>query len=172
MIVDSASWLQRPYGTSEKTASAILAVVKRFVADVGVSRAFRTDNGAGYTRRFVGGKPWNITRVHGPVHPRDMMVLSRALKAGFVARLGVPHLYPSVRLEKIRACTDAAGINVWLEKYLLQLGGYLGQRRAALPPRDTYSTGAARRCHCSLPARILVCLTSGRRAPGLAYALS
>ena len=45
MFVDSASRLQRPYGVSDKGAAAIIFVVKRFVADMGVPRAFRTDNG-------------------------------------------------------------------------------------------------------------------------------
>ena len=49
MFVDSASRFQRPYGTRDKSASAILGVVQRFVADMGVPRAFRTDNGAEYT---------------------------------------------------------------------------------------------------------------------------
>ena len=49
MFVDSASRLQRPYGTRDKTAAAILAVVKRFIADMGVPRAFRSDNGREYT---------------------------------------------------------------------------------------------------------------------------
>ena len=35
MFVDSASRLQRPYGVREKSAAAILSVVKRFVADMG-----------------------------------------------------------------------------------------------------------------------------------------
>ena len=49
MFVDSASRLQRPYGTRGKSAAAILAVVKRFIADMRVPRAFRSDNGAEYT---------------------------------------------------------------------------------------------------------------------------
>ena len=49
MFVDSASRLQRPYGVREKNAAAILSVVKRFVADIGVPRAFRTDNGTEYS---------------------------------------------------------------------------------------------------------------------------
>ena len=49
MFVDSASRFQRPYGTREKSASVILGVIQRFVADMGVPRAFRTDNGAEYT---------------------------------------------------------------------------------------------------------------------------
>ena len=48
MFVDSASRLQRPYGVREKSAAAILSVVKCFVADLGVPRAFRTDNGIEY----------------------------------------------------------------------------------------------------------------------------
>ena len=49
IFVDSASRLQRPYGVSEKSAASILSGVKRFVADMGVPRAFRTDNGTEYS---------------------------------------------------------------------------------------------------------------------------
>ena len=49
MFVDSAFRFQRPYGTRDKSTSAILDVAQRFVADMGVPRAFRTDNGAEYT---------------------------------------------------------------------------------------------------------------------------
>ena len=49
MFVDSASRFQRPYETRVKSASAILGVVQRFVADMGVPREFRTDNGTEYT---------------------------------------------------------------------------------------------------------------------------
>ena len=49
MFVHSTSRFQRPYGTRDKSASAILGVGKRFVANMGVARAFRTDNGAEYT---------------------------------------------------------------------------------------------------------------------------
>ena len=53
MFVDRASRLQRPYGTRDKSADAILAVVKRFIADIGVPRAFRSDNGAEYTNHSL-----------------------------------------------------------------------------------------------------------------------
>ena len=53
MFVDSASRLQRPYGVREKSAAAILSVVKRFVADMGVPRAFRTDNGTEYSNSML-----------------------------------------------------------------------------------------------------------------------
>ena len=49
MFVDSASRLQRPYGVREKSVAAIISVVKRFVADMGVPLAFRTDNGTEYS---------------------------------------------------------------------------------------------------------------------------
>ena len=49
MFVDSASRFQRPFGTRDKSASATLGVVQRFVAGMGVPRVFRTDNGAEYT---------------------------------------------------------------------------------------------------------------------------
>ena len=49
MFVDSTSRLQHPYETRDKSASAILDVVKRLVADIGVPRAVRADNGAEYT---------------------------------------------------------------------------------------------------------------------------
>ena len=46
MFVDSASRRQRPYGTRERSADGFASVVERFVADVGVPHAFRTDNGS------------------------------------------------------------------------------------------------------------------------------
>ena len=54
MFVDSALRLQRPYGAREKSTSAILAVVKPFVADMGVPGAFRTNNGTEYTNAMFG----------------------------------------------------------------------------------------------------------------------
>ena len=53
MFVDSASRYQRPYGTGDKSASAILGVVQRFVVDMGVRRASRTDNGTEYTNSAI-----------------------------------------------------------------------------------------------------------------------
>ena len=45
MFMDSASHLQRWYGTQDKSASTILGVVRRFVTGTGVPRAVRADNG-------------------------------------------------------------------------------------------------------------------------------
>ena len=51
MFVDSAPCLQRPYGTRDKNAPTSIAFVERFVVDMGVPRAFRTDDGSDYTTR-------------------------------------------------------------------------------------------------------------------------
>ena len=97
MFVDSASRLQRPYGVREKSAATILSVVKRFVADMGVPRAFRTDNGTEYSNSmfvdFCNGL--GIRREFtAPYTPQQNgpgeSAISRALKPGHAARLGVP----------------------------------------------------------------------------------
>ena len=125
MFVDSASRLQRPYGVRKKSAAAIPSVVKRFVADMGVPRAFRTDNSTEYSNTmfvdFCNGlrirrgftAPYTPQQ-NGPVES----AMSRAFKAAHAARLGVPQLYPGIRLEEIRGCTDAAGTSLWLESLL------------------------------------------------------
>ena len=51
---------------------------------------------------------------NGPVES----AISRDFKAGHAARLGVPQLYPDIRLEEIRGCTDTAGTSLWLESLL------------------------------------------------------
>ena len=96
MFVDGSSRSQRPYGTRKKSASAILGVVQRFVADMGVPRAFRTDNGTEYTNStFV--EYCNSLRIrreltapytpqqNGPVESG----LSWVIKAGHAARIEV-----------------------------------------------------------------------------------
>ena len=124
-FVDSASRLQRPYGIRDKSAATILSVVKCFVAGMGVPRAFRTDNGTEYSNSmfvdFCDGRrvrreftaPYTPQQ-NGPVES----AISRAFKAGHAARLGVPQLYPDIRLEEIRGCTDAEGTSLWLESLL------------------------------------------------------
>ena len=124
-IVDSASRLQRPYDSCEKRADAIVSVVKRFVADKGVSRAFRIGNGTECSNSmfvdFCNGvrvrrevtTPYTPQQ-NGPVES----AISRAFKAGHAARLGVPQLYPDIRLEVVRGCTDAAGTSFLLESLL------------------------------------------------------
>ena len=92
IFVDSALRLQRPYGAREKGAAAIFSVVKRFVADMGIPRALRTDNGTEYSnsmfvdfcnslgirREFTASY---TPQQNGPVE----RAISRAFKAGHAA---------------------------------------------------------------------------------------
>ena len=126
----------------EKSAAAILSVVKRFVADMGVPRVFRTDNGIEYSKSmfvdFCDGlgirreftAPY-MPQQNGPVES----AISRAFKAGHAARLGVPQLYPDIRLEEIRGSTDAAGTSLWLESLLWASEYY---NRAATSANDEW----------------------------------
>ena len=98
---------------------------ERFVADMGVPRAFRTDNGIEYSNimfvDFCNGlgirraftAPYTPQQ-NGPVES----AISRAFKAGHAARHGVPQLYPDIRLEEIKGWTEAAGTSLWLESLL------------------------------------------------------
>ena len=92
MFVDSASRLQRSYGVREKSAAAILSVVKRFVADMGVPRAFRADNGTEYSNSmfvdFCNGLG-NRREFTAPYTPQQNgpveSAISRAFTAGHAA---------------------------------------------------------------------------------------
>lgn len=113
MFVDSASQLQRLYGTREKSASVILAVVKRFVADMSFPRPFCTDNRTEYTNGLFLDycKTSKFDASSRRRTPRSKIALSRAqhrelLRLGS-ALLEIPQLYPDVRLEEVRGCTDA-----------------------------------------------------------------
>ena len=92
MFVDSASRLQWPYGVREKRAGAILSVVKRFVADMGVPRAFRTDSGTEYSNSmfldFCNGLGIRrgLTAPYTPQQNEPVeSTISRAFKAGHAA---------------------------------------------------------------------------------------
>ena len=94
------------YGAREKSADAIVSVVKRFVADMGVPHAFRTDNDTEYLNSmFVDfcndlGICREFTAPFTPQQNRPVeSAISREIKAGHAARLGVPQLYPDIRLE-------------------------------------------------------------------------
>ena len=52
MFVGSALYLQRPYGARKKSTAAIFSIMKCFVADMGVPRAFRIDNGTEYSNNM------------------------------------------------------------------------------------------------------------------------
>ena len=110
---------------AQKERGRHFSVVKRFVADMGVPSAFRTDkgteypnsmfmdfcNGLGIRREFTA--PYTPQQ-NGPVES----AISRAFKARYAARLGVQHLYLDIHLEEIRGCTDAAGTSLWLDSLL------------------------------------------------------
>ena len=122
MFVDSASSFQRPYGTRDKSASTILDVVKRFVADMGVPRALRTNNGAELTNStFVGYcnslgirlelmAPYTPQQ-NGPVESG----LSRVIKTGHAARLEVNKLFPDIHLEIFKGVQDSDGSSLRME---------------------------------------------------------
>ena len=116
MFVDSASRFQRPYGTQDKSASAIFGVVQRFVADMRVLRVFRTDNEADYTNSaFVEYcNSLQICReLMSPYTPQQNdpveSGLSRAIKAGHAARIEVNRLFPDVHLESLKGARDPDG---------------------------------------------------------------
>ena len=156
MFVDSASRFQRPYGTRDKSASAILDVVQRFVAEVGARRAFRTDNGAEYTnstfveycnslriRRELTA-PYTSTQ-NGPVKSG----LSPMIKAGHAARIEVNRLFSDVHLERLNGVRDPDDSSLWMESVCGPLRDSTAPRprqTAACFPHTRYSSETARRC--------------------------
>ena len=138
MLVDSASRFQRPYGTGDKSAPAILGVVQRFVADMGVPPAFRTDNGAEYTNStFV--DYCNSLRIRceptAPYTPQQNGPVesgfSRAIKAGHAARVEVNKLFPDVDLERLKGVRDPDGSSLWMESVLWASEGFNGSATTA-----------------------------------------
>ena len=128
MFVDSASRFQRPYGTRDKSASAILVVVQRFVVDMGVPRAFRT---AEYVNSaFV--EYCNSLQIHRertvPYTPQQNgpaeSGFSRAIKAGYAARIEVNRLFPDVHLERLMGVRDPDGSSLWMESVLWASEGF------------------------------------------------
>ena len=131
LFVDSASHFQRPYVARGKSASAILDVLQRFVANMGVPRAFRTDNGAEYTNStFV--EYCNSLRIRrkltAPYTPQQNGLvesgLSRAIKAGDPARLEVNKLFPDVHLDRLKGVRDPYGSSLWMESVLWASEGF------------------------------------------------
>ena len=125
MFVGSTSRLQRPYGTRDKTAAAILAVVKRFIADMGVPRAFRSDSGREYTNHsFVEfcnnlGIRRELTAPYTPQQNGPVeSALWRAFKAGHAARLGISKNCPDIRVNEVKGSTDAAATSSCMESLL------------------------------------------------------
>ena len=131
MFVVSASRFQRPYGTRDMSASAILGVVQRFVADMGVPRAFRMGNGAEYTNSaFV--EYCNSLQIR-----RELMApytaqqngsvesgLSRAIKAGHAARIKGNRLCPDMHLKRLKGVRDPDRTSLWMESVLWASKGF------------------------------------------------
>ena len=128
----------RPYGTRDRSAAAILAIIKRFIADMGVPRAFRSGNGARYTNHsFVEycsnlGIRRELTvpytpQQNGPVES----TLWRACKTGHAAHLGVSNIYPDICLEEVKGSTDAATTSLWIESLLWASDGFNRSATAA-----------------------------------------
>ena len=122
IFVDSASHFQRPSGTQDRSASAIPGVVQRFVADMGVPRKFRTDNGTEDTNSaFV--EYCNSLQIRRELTAPDTPQqndpvesgLSRAIKAGHAARIEVNRLFPDVHLEQLKGVRDPDGTSLWME---------------------------------------------------------
>ena len=131
MFVDSTSRFQRRYGTRDKSALAILSVVQRFVVDMGVPRASRTDNDTEYTNSaFVEYcNSLQIRRVlTAPYTPQQNVPvesgLSRAIKAGHAARIEVNRLFPDVHLERLKGVRDPDGSSLWMESVLWASEGF------------------------------------------------
>ena len=131
MFVDSTLRLQRPHGVRDKSAFVIIRVVNRFVADMGVLRAFRTDTGAEYTNStFVDccnglGTRRELTapctpQQNGPVESG----LSRAIKAGHAARLEVNKLFQDIHLERLKGVRDPDDSSLWIESVLWASEGF------------------------------------------------
>ena len=164
MFVDSASCFQRPYGTRDKSASAMLGVVQRFVADMGLPRAFRTDNGTEYTNSdFV---ECELTAPYTPQHNGPVESgLSRALKAGHAARLEVNKLFPDVHLDQLKGVET---LTVQVCGWSLSCGPRKAstapqpRRTAACSPPTRYFSGAARRCHFCHSASRRIIASRGR----------
>ena len=131
VFVDGASRLQRPYGAREKSAAAIFLswnaswkmwgfhARSALTTAPEYSNSMFVDffNGLGIRREFTAP---HTPQQNGPV----ASAISQAFKAGHTARLGVLQLYPDIRLEDIRGCTDAAGTSLWLESLLWASGCY------------------------------------------------
>ena len=125
MFVDNASRYQHPYEARDNCASAVLGAMKRFVAHLGVPRAFRTDDGAEYTNStFVDycnglGIRRELTTPYTPnQNGPEASRLSRAIKGTQTARLEVNKLFPNIHLERLKGVRDPDSSSLWMEPIL------------------------------------------------------
>ena len=140
MLFFSASSLQRPYGGREKSLVAIFMSLNASW-QVWESHARFAPTATQSTRTVCS---WTLAMFsefvaslrHLLRHRR--MEPSRAryrepFKAGQAARLGVPQLYPDIRLEEVRSSSDAAETSLWLDSLLWVSEGF---NRAATSVND------------------------------------
>ena len=125
MFVNIASGLQRPYVTRDKSAAAILAVMKRFIAEMGILRDFRSDKGAEYAKHLLVeycNSLWIRRKLTAPYTPKKTgpveSPLWRAYKAGHAARLEVSNTDTDIRLKEVKGSTDAAATTLRMESLL------------------------------------------------------
>ena len=124
MFVDCASRLPRSYVTRDKSATTILAVVKHFIADMRVPRAFRRTDQSIRTihsrhTATTSGSRREVTAPYTPQHNGPVeSALRKNFKAGHAARLGVSNIYPDIRLDEVTGSTDAAATRLWMESLL------------------------------------------------------
>ena len=174
MFVDSASRFQHPYGAQDKSASAILGAVKRFAAEMGVPRAFRTDNGAEYTNsKFVdycdglgihrGLTAPYMPQQNGPVESG----LSRAVKARHAARLEVNKLFPDVHLERLKGVRNPDDSSWWMEPVMWASEGFNRSATSAnssmLSPHEVFFGVACRYGSCRSASRRTIAFHGGAK---------
>ena len=105
--------------------------LQRFVADMGLPRAFRTENGAEYTNStFV--EYCNSLRIRRELtapytsQQNDPVEsgLPWAIKAGHAARIEVNKLFPNVHLKRLKGGRDPNGSSLWMESALWASKGF------------------------------------------------
>lgn len=138
-LVGSASRLQHTYC---KSATGIVAVRKRFVADIGVSREFRSENGKKYANRVF-------------VDFCNNLGIRREVTPPFTPQQNGPafgsfqdlHVNPSRGSKGLHGCGGDMAIDgvATLGLGVFRSVSYIGELRLAFPPTKCF-VGVARRC--------------------------
>ena len=169
MFVDSASRLQRPYGTRDKSAAAILAVVKRFITDMGVLQASRSANGAEYTNHLF------VERCNNLGIRRESTALYTPQQSGGERTLESLQ-DPDIRLDEVTGSTDAEATSLWMESLLWASECFNRSATAAndgwFSPHEIFMGTARRYRYCHFSSRLTTeCPDSARVIPVPAYVI-
>ena len=151
-ISTGAFRLQHLYSTRNKSPSTILGVMKRFVAEVGVPRAFRADSVAEYTNStfadYYNGLGIRRERTTPYTPQQNGFAESRllmAIKAGHAALIEAIKPFPDIHLERLKGVQDPGGSSLWLEPVLWASKGFNRSATTAsigMPyPHDGFSGG-------------------------------